>query len=62
MLLFLNRSVDKLYTDVHVISTNTGDCLNHNSIAPERYTIDIIKTVLHRTYKICMNEPDSIKK
>ena len=32
--------------------TNTGDCLNYDSIGPDRYKIDTIKIMLHRAYKI----------
>ena len=49
----VRKSGDRLHTAVHVKSTNTGDCLNFDSIAPDRYKIGTIKTMLHRAYKIC---------
>ena len=38
---------------VFVKATNTGECINYNSIAPERYKTGVIKTMLNRAYKIC---------
>lgn len=37
-------------TSVYVKSTNAGDCINYNSICPDRYKTGVIKTLLHRGY------------
>ena len=46
-------SVNRLDSAVHVKSTNTGDCWNDDSIAPDRCKIGTIETMLHRAYKMC---------
>ena len=55
-LAFLNtlvkRDEEKLSTTVYVKSTNTGYCLNYNSICPERYKLGVIKTLIHRAYYV----------
>ena len=48
-----NSNSNSLQTSVHVKTTHSGDCINYNSVAPERYKTGIIKTFLHRAYKIC---------
>lgn len=40
-------------TSVFVKSTNHGDCLNYNSICPDRYKVGVVKTLLHRAYGVC---------
>ena len=40
-------------TKVHVKGTHAGDCMNYHSIAPERYKLGVIRTMLHRAYLIC---------
>jgi hypothetical protein len=47
------NSNHSLITSVYRKSTDTGECINFNSIAPERYKTGVIKTLLHRAYKIC---------
>ena len=49
----VTRRDGKLTTTVHTKATNSGDCINYNSIAPERYKLGVIKTFIHRAYKIC---------
>ena len=39
-------------TKVHIKPTNTGQCINYNSLAPHRYKTGVIKTLLHRSFKI----------
>jgi len=39
-------------TSVYVKPTNSGDCLNYNSICPERYKSGTVKTFLHRAYHV----------
>ena len=46
------RSNGSFQTKVHVKSTNTGDCLNFNSITTDTYKTGVIKTMLHRAFKI----------
>ena len=49
----VNRANNKFTTSVFVKSTNLGDCLNFNSICPEKYKTGVIKTFLHRGFAIC---------
>jgi len=51
----INRQQSQFETTVHVKSTNYGDCINYHSICPDRYKIGVIKTLLHRGYKVCSN-------
>lgn len=44
-----------LSTAVHCKETNSEECLNYNSVAPDQYKSGVIKTFLHRAYKICNN-------
>ena len=48
----IDRNFEPLRTSVHVKSTNAGDCLNYNSICPDRYKSGVIKTLLHRGYNV----------
>lgn len=41
-----------LKTSVFTKSTNSGECLNYHSITPDQYKSGVIKTLLHRAYKI----------
>ena len=41
-----------LTTSVHIKSTYNGECMNYLSLAPEQYKSGVIKTFLHRAYKI----------
>ena len=54
---FLDVEVSKrstgLSTGVRVKETDSGSCLNYRSIAPDRYKVGVVKTMLHRAYKIC---------
>ena len=49
----VTRSHSRFLTNVHVKHTNTGECINYHSIAPERYKTGVIKTLLHRATKVC---------
>ena len=52
-LTFLDIDVGSdLSTTVHVKSTHASDIFNYHSIAPERYKLGVIKTVIRRAYKI----------
>ena len=61
------RESDKVSTSVYKKSTNTGECLNYDSICPERYKVSVIKNFLHRAHAICstwelfLSEVDRIK-
>lgn len=54
---FLDVDVGKcggrLTSRVHVKATSSGDCLNFNSVAPYRYKVGVIRTMLHRAYMVC---------
>ena len=47
----ITRKSEKLETAVHTKETDSGECLNYNSICPEKYKIAVIRTFLHRAYK-----------
>ena len=49
----VRRSDHAFKTSVFIKSTNLGDCLNYNSICPEKYKTGVIKTFLHRGFAIC---------
>ena len=51
----VRRCNDSFVSSVFVKETNNGDCLNFNSICPERYKTGVIKTLLHRAFHICSN-------
>ena len=52
-LTFLDIDVGSdLSTTVHVKSTHAGDIFNYHSIAPERYKLGVMKTMIRRAYKI----------
>ena len=46
------KSQQGLTTTVFTKSTNSGDCLNYESICPERYKLSIIGGFLHWAYTI----------
>ena len=43
----------KIETDVYVKDTDRGIYLNYNSYCSEKYKLSIIKTLIHRAYKLC---------
>ena len=43
---------NKLTTSVYIKPTSNGDCLNFESICPDRYKTGVVKTLLHRGYAI----------
>ena len=49
----VERKDGELHTAVYRKSTNTGECINYNSICPERYKTAVINTFLHRAYTVC---------
>lgn len=49
------RTNSGLETTVFIKSTNTGECINFSSVAPERYKVGVIKSFLHRAYNTCSN-------
>ena len=49
----VTRCNNNLKTTVHTKPTSSGDCINFNSICPDRYKTGVIKTLLHRSYHIC---------
>jgi len=51
----INRKSHQLTTSVYVKGTNSGDCLNFNSICPERYKTGVIRALLHRGYHVSNN-------
>ena len=48
----LSNNFDKIRTSVHIKATNSGDCMNFNSICPKRYKTGVIKSLLHRSFAI----------
>ena len=51
----IKRCNNSFVSSVYVKETNNGDCLNYNSICPDRYKTGVIKTLLHRAYHVCSN-------
>ena len=51
----IKRKNNELITTVYRKSTNTGECLNYNSICPEKYKTSVIRNLLYRAYSICSN-------
>ena len=49
----IKRDENKFVSSVFVKSSNLGDCLNFNSICPDKYKKGVIKTFLHRGFAIC---------
>jgi hypothetical protein len=48
----IRRTQDSFSTSVHVKETSFGDCLNFNSLCPDRYKVGVAKALLHRGYHI----------
>ena len=48
-----NSNPDKYLRNVYTKPTKSDDCINYDCDAPERYKLGVIKTLLHRAYKIC---------
>lgn len=48
----VNRNTNDFTTSVYTKPTHGGDCINFNSLCPERYKLGVIKTLLHRAYTI----------
>ena len=44
----LTRKTTIIHATVFTKPTSTGDYINYDGICPEKYTISVIKTVLHR--------------
>ena len=51
----ITRKLHHLETTVYRKNTNTGDCINYNSICPDKYKTSVIKNFLNRAYAICTN-------
>ena len=49
----LRRNKEQLRSAVYRKPTNIGECLNYNSICPNKYKTGVIKNFLHRAYNIC---------
>ena len=43
----------QLKTTAYTKPTSSGDCINFDSICPDRYKTAVIKALLHRSYHIC---------
>ena len=51
----VTRKHSNFLTDVYVKSTNTGQCINYMSIAPHRYKVGVLKSLMERALKVCGN-------
>ena len=49
----LKRTTNKICTSVYIKPTNPGECLNYESVCPDRYKDGVINSLLHRSYKLC---------
>ena len=49
----VTRTEQHLTTDVFIKPTNTGECINYNSISPDRYKLGVTRTFLHRAFNTC---------
>jgi len=49
----ISRNNESVTTGVFTKCTSSGDCLNYNSICPDRYKTSVIKNFLYRAYAIC---------
>ena len=49
----VNRTPSMFKTSVFIKTTNFEDCLNYNSICPDKYKFSVTNTLLHRAYHIC---------
>jgi len=48
----ISRKNSSLHTSVYTKETNYGDCLNFNSICPDKYKAGVIRAFLHRGYHV----------
>ena len=48
----ITRFNNSFVSSVYVKETNNGDCLNFDSICPDRYKTGVIKTLLHRAFHV----------
>ena len=51
----LRRNKEQLRSAVYRKPTNIGECLNYNSICPNKYKTEVIKNFLHKAYNICFD-------
>ena len=49
----LRRNKEQLRSAVYRKPTNIVECLNYNSICPNKYKTGVIKKILYRAYNIC---------
>ena len=49
----VTRTKESVYASVYIKPTNTGECLDHNSLCPIRYKTSVISTLLHRAFTVC---------
>ena len=49
----ITRSLNTIKRSVYVKSTSSGDCINYIGLAPDKYKVGTIKTLLHRAFKVC---------
>jgi hypothetical protein len=48
----IRRTQDSFSTSVHIKNTSFGDCLNFDSLCPDRYKVGVAKALLHRGYHV----------
>ena len=48
----ISRQNNQLTTSVYRKQTNHGECLNYDSVCPDRYKTGVIKALLHRGYHV----------
>ena len=51
----VQRNSGKIETSTYMKDTNSGECMNYDSLAPDRYKTGIIKTFINRAYIINNN-------
>ena len=49
----ITRTDNNVTTTIYTKATSTGECINFNSLCPDRYKIAVIKNFLHRAFAIC---------
>jgi len=49
----ISRTAETVSTEVFTKTTSSGECLNYNSLCPDRYKTSVIKNFLYRAYAIC---------
>ena len=52
----IHRNSENLLSTVYGKPTSNGECLNYESICPEKYKTSVIKDFLHRSFKICSTQ------